>query len=273
LRARVGRLKAEVVPACPVCANAATKPDPYFYVWRGRHFDVYRCTNCAHQFIHPAVTAEDQALIYGDHYFSKEGDWVCGIWSAGYVDAEQQLRAEAREILGMLPRPPGKLLDIGCAGGTFLDEARKHGFDVCGIEMNAAMAQYARRTYHIEVLTTRIEALASDQWLARFDIVTLLDVLEHLPEPLVTMKKIARWVRPNGYLFIRGPLSNSRVAHLKERIRRSLRLTKCLPGYPLDANMFNKRSLNSLLRESGFRIAAWIGESPSFSNLLARRLS
>ena len=85
------------------------------------------------------------------------------------------------------------------------------------------------------------------------------------------MRKVAHWLRPGGSVFIRGPLSNNPIARLKEGIRRAVRLTKQLPGYPLDANMFNKRSLSALLMTSGFDRPAWIDETTSFSNLLARR--
>jgi hypothetical protein len=50
-----------------------------------------------------------------------------------------------------------------------------------------------------------------------------------------------------------------------------LRAPKRLPGYPLDANTFNKRSFESLLTASGFEVTAWIGETVSFSNLLAQK--
>jgi len=85
------------------------------------------------------------------------------------------------------------------------------------------------------------------------------------------MKKIAQCIRPGGFVFIRGPLSNSRTTHLKEQLRRALRVSKRLPGYPLDANCFNKRSLGRLLSASGFEITSWIGETASFSNVMARK--
>jgi hypothetical protein len=61
------------------------------------------------------------------------------------------------------------------------------------------------------------------------------------------------------------------MAHFKEEIRRALRLQKQLPGYPLDANMFNKQSLATLLVGHGFGEPVWLQETPSFANLLARR--
>lgn len=262
-------VKVTLGPVCTSCEQATATRDPFFYDWRERRFWMYRCALCTHQFVHPAVTAEEQTLMYSDQYFSKEGDWACGVFRAGYIEAEPRLRDEATQILAMLPVSSGKLLDIGCAGGVFLDEARKRGFNVVGIELNPSMAGYARRSYQVEVLAVRIEDVTESRWAETFDVVTLLDCLEHLPYPLGTMKKIAQWIRPGGFVFIRGPLSNSRTAHLKEQLRRALRVSKRLPGYPLDANCFNKRSLGRLLSASGFEITSWIGETASFSNLLA----
>jgi SAM-dependent methyltransferase len=221
--------------------------------------------------VHPPVSRDDQALIYNDRYFSKEGDWVCGIFRAGYTEAESQLKEEAREILDMLPFSSGRLMDIGCAGGVFLSEARSRGFEVVGLELNASMAAYARSTYQLQVLNSRIEDVGPDQWSDHFDVVTLLDCLEHVPQPLVAVKKVARWLRPGGYVFIRGPLSNSPLVRIKEGLRRVLRVAKRLPGYPLDANTFNKRSLETLLELSGFQRPLWIGETRGFANLLAQR--
>jgi SAM-dependent methyltransferase len=256
---------------CAVCEHENVGRDSFFYDWRDRRFWVYRCRQCTHQFVYPPVTPEDQALIYGDQYFSKEGDWVCGVFQGGYIEAEPQLRDEARRILGMLPLSSGTLLDIGCAGGVFLDEARSRGFEVTGIELNPSMAEHARTTYHLDVLTARVEEVPVNQWSGTFDVVTILDCLEHAPHPLDAMKKVAHWLRGGGFVFIRGPLSNSRVTRLKEGLRRTLRAPKRLPGYPLDANTFNKRSFESLLTASGFEVTAWIGETVSFSNLLAQK--
>jgi len=139
----------------------------------------------------------------------------------------------------MLPAKSGRLLDIGCAGGTFLDEARTEGFEVAGIELNPSMAEHARATYHLDVMISRIEDVPLNTWSRAFDIVTLLDCLEHVPQPLAAIRKIHRWLRPGGHVFIRGPLSNSPIAIAKESLRRILGVAKRLPGYPLDANMFN----------------------------------
>jgi len=260
-------------PRCSACGETPALREPYYYDWRDRRFWIYRCGLCTHQFVHPPVTPEDQRQIYSDTYFSKEGDWVCGIFESGYTGAERQLKEEAHSILDMLPVASGQLLDVGCAGGVFLNEARARGFDVAGLELNSTMAAYAAKTYHLQVLNSRVEDVAADHWNQQFDVVTLLDCLEHIPAPLSAMMSIWRWLRPGGVVFIRGPRGNSRIARLKESIRRVLQVQKRLPGYPLDANMFNNRSLEVMLATSGFDAPVWIGQTPTFANLWARKAS
>jgi SAM-dependent methyltransferase len=172
----------------------------------------------------------------------------------------------------MLPVTAGRLLDVGCAGGVFLHEAQTRGFSVSGLELNASMAEYARTTYGLEVVNRRMEDMPPDHWTQAFDVVTLLDCLEHVPAPLAALRKISHWVRPGGVIFIRGPLANSLVGRLKEGLRRMLRVPKRLPGYPLDANTFNQRSLSTLMALTGFENPVWLGASSSFANVWARRI-
>ncbi len=156
-------------PTCSVCGSSTVQRDPYYYDWHGSRYWIMRCRTCTHQFVHPPIAAAHQEAIYADHYFSRDGDWVCGLWDADYRGAEPQLRYEAREILGMLPLSSGRLLDIGCAGGVFLDEARQRGFEVTGIELNASMALHARSKYGLEVMNARLEEVDFHTWNAHFE--------------------------------------------------------------------------------------------------------
>jgi hypothetical protein len=78
-------------------------------------------------------------------------------------------------------------------------------------------------------------------------------------------------MRPGATLLIRGPLANSRTGRVKEALRRIVRIPKKLPGYPLDANMFNKRSLTAALAQAGFGRPRWINATPYFANMIAIR--
>lgn len=265
--------RAETVAVCAACGSHDAVQDFFYYEWREKTYDIFRCRSCTHQFVYPAIGPEDQAEIYSDKYFSADGDWVCGMFQGAYADAESQLRDEAAEVLSHIPTKTGKLLDVGCAGGVFLDEAQRRGFTVAGIELNDTQAESARSRFNIPVRTGRIEDIGEGEWGAEFDVVTLMDCLEHLPQPLDAVRKVSEWTRPGAVLFIRGPLSNSLVGRIKERARRLLRKPKRLPGYPLDANMFNKRSLTTMLDLAGFEVVDWIDSTDIFSNVVARRRS
>jgi 2-polyprenyl-3-methyl-5-hydroxy-6-metoxy-1,4-benzoquinol methylase len=257
---------------CPACAASGGTIEPFYYRWRGRVFDLARCPTCTHQFVYPPVTPEDQAVIYSDAYFQKGGDWAVGVFPESYTDSTPELIKEARAVLAMLP-PGGTLVDLGCAGGLFLHEAQQAGYTVQGVELNAQMAQHARDRYGLTVLTSRLEDIPTDYFLpGSVDVVTLMDCLEHIPEPLAVLRSVARWVKPGGALFIRGPLQNTRSGALKESLRRTLGIRKQLPGYPLDANAFNKRSLTTMLLAAGFHAPHWIGEAPGFANVSATRI-
>jgi 2-polyprenyl-3-methyl-5-hydroxy-6-metoxy-1,4-benzoquinol methylase len=257
---------------CCVCRSKSVRAEPFYYSWRSRRWWIVRCAACTHRFVYPFLTRAEQEVVYDDNYFTANGDWVEGVWPLGYVQAEPNVRKEAAEILDMLPRRRGRLLEIGCAGGFFLDEARKRGFDVAGIELNATMAAHARTTLGLNVIQGRIEDIDSGSLRQSFDIIVLMDVLEHIPDPRALFHKISDWLAPEADLLIRGPLHNDPIAEAKEWIRRLMGIQKELPGYPLDVNGFTKKSLTRLLGQFGFGAFVWINEGRDFANLTARRL-
>jgi len=262
---------AQARPICSVCMDLNVTTDPFFYLWKDKRWLIMRCRTCSHQFVYPYVTQSEQKEMYGDHYFSEEGDWVCGIWKSSYIQSEERLRKEAQLVLDMLPTRRGKLLEIGCAGGFFLDEARKRGFHVQGIELNVSMATHAQNRFGITVVQGRVEDIEKEFFNNEFDVVVMMDVLEHIPQPHSIIQKVNHWLKPHGYLLIRGPLANNRIAMLKEALRRLTKIEKQLSGYPLDANIFNKKSLARLVEQCDIKVSAWINETNNFANLLAQK--
>lgn len=259
-------------PSAPIVCSVCTGPtraEPFFYDWHGVR-RLFRCASCTHQFVHPPISGEERAEIFSDSYFEAGGDVFDGFWSGGYEDELERLMAEAREVLGLLPGSPRTLLDIGCAGGVFLKVAADAGLQVQGIELNDAMAERARRR-GLEVLQGAITEIDPSAVDAPFDVITLMDVLEHVPQPREVMERVAAWTREGSILLIRGPLQNERSAQFREWLRRVVRAEKRLPGYPLDANAFSKRSLARLVTSYGFRIEGWPRERPGFANLIAVR--
>lgn len=106
-------------------------------------------------------------------------------------------REVARQRLATYGIPRGAvLLDVGCGNGAFVDEAAAAGIDAWGQDLAEQSA--GPRIYAGELAELHFPA-------ARFDVVTLHDVLEHVPAPRAFLREIARILRPGGRLFVDFP--------------------------------------------------------------------
>jgi len=111
-----------------------------------------------------------------------------------------------RNVLGDLQWPDGKgrsYLDIGCAGGASLVAARSLGFSVQGVEPSHWLANYGRTNYNIDVRDGILKPGMFPE--ASYDIITMWDVLEHIPEPGPVLDLIHSLLRPGGVLLLSYP--------------------------------------------------------------------
>jgi 2-polyprenyl-3-methyl-5-hydroxy-6-metoxy-1,4-benzoquinol methylase len=99
----------------------------------------------------------------------------------GTVTEAENWRRTFRDRLGDLPAMPGRLLDVGAATGFFVEQAREVGWDAVGVEPSEWAAAYARNELGVEVRTGTLEAMRFPD--GTFDVVTLWEVIEHLPDP------------------------------------------------------------------------------------------
>jgi 2-polyprenyl-3-methyl-5-hydroxy-6-metoxy-1,4-benzoquinol methylase len=140
----------------------------------------------------------------------------------------------------------GDLLEIGCAAGYFLNAARLH-FKVQGIEPRVGAATFARKQLNLPVMACRlIEARFPD---ASFDVVVMLDVIEHLTDPISELREIHRVLRPNGLIYIVTP----NIASLTARCLRS----KWWGLRAAHLYYFTPATLTAMLQRTGFEVAQW----------------
>ena len=149
-----------------------------------------------------------------------EGDYFSGASQGfGYkdYDADKQamvptFRKYLQRIARYLPPKPGKrLLDVGAATGFFLNLARNEGWETAGIEPSDAAAALARK----KQLDVKTGILAPGKFpAASFDVITLWDVLEHLPDPIATMNVVVDLLKPGGIIAINTPDASSMWAKM-----------------------------------------------------------
>lgn len=176
---------------CPACANATE----HRYLFAKNGCDIVKCTTCG--LGRALARGFDPKQYYTSDYFS-------GRHADGYADyrgSEQVLRREFAHTLGFIRkyRAGGRLLDIGCAYGFFLQEAQRF-YDVSGIEISAEAAAFCRQRGLRAVTGMADEAALAK--LGTMDVIVMLDVVEHLPDPRQTLALCARHLAPGGIVVI-----------------------------------------------------------------------
>ena len=101
------------------------------------------------------------------------------------------------------------LLDIGCGSGTFLDICKKNGFQVEGVDPSPSVKQTVLKDYNINVHQGDFNKIKFSE---NFDIITMWGVLEHMSDPILTMKNIKKILKKDGMLIFEVPSANCFVS-------------------------------------------------------------
>ena len=115
------------------------------------------------------------------------------------------LRIKHRRLLSrlkvLMSRDSVRILDIGCDTGSLLTVARDDfGMDVMGVEVSQAAAETARCENNLDVRVGRLNDLRLPD--DRFDLITMIDIIEHVANPLNLLKETNRLLRPGGNLYV-----------------------------------------------------------------------
>lgn len=214
-------------------------------------FGVTRCNNCGLLSLWP------QSLV------EKNKDYRSALELISYVRYTKPLRQKQyRQELAELKKfaRGRKLLDVGCAMGWFIKEAKEARFEAEGLELQADLARVARdENPKSKIMVGDIESLSN---INRYDVVTLWSVIEHFGDAQMVIQKIHGILNEKGILAIRTP--NSRG--LAENI--SIFLYKVSWGkirIPIEAVLqlnfaskhwwlFNPENLSMILKNNGYRI-------------------
>lgn len=218
-------------------------------------FLLVRCANCGLVYLSPRPTLKEidryYPLEYEPYAVRSKLSSPLHRWAINYGIRKRCLPLVRR-------KEGGRVLDIGCAIGLFLNGMRRYGWQVQGVETNPTAARYAQQELGLDVfIGTLKEANFPNQY---FDAVTMWDVLEHLHDPMTTLREMHRVLKDDGLLLLRVPNLDSLQAHLFGRYWAGL-------DVPRHMAVFSKQTLRQLLNEAGFNILrAWClsGSYPVF---------
>lgn len=169
-------------------------------------FKIVECTFCGLIYLTPRPESAEIERYYPEDYISYPIAIEDEISFFRRIDRSYGLEKRCRQIIRRVG-DTGRLLDIGCATGIFLNGMKQRGWKVSGVEPNHRAADYARNRFNLEIENSYLEEAAYKD--DTFDVVTMWDVLEHVPSPTNTLKEISRILKPDGWLVLSLPNPNS----------------------------------------------------------------
>lgn len=201
---------------------------------RGCYWTV-RCNNCGLIYIDPQPDQREIRSLYNSQEYFRPKEPL-------HLRSKAR-RAQANFFAAWLDQiekemPRGKILDIGCAGGEFLERARKRGWEVIGVEISEYAASEGRKKFNLVVYTGTLEEakLASES----FDVVNVTEVIEHVSDPEGFLLEVRRVLKTSGLLTLSTPnfarLTGSRSAG----------------GFPYHLYEFSPKTLSRLVSQTGF---------------------
>ncbi len=223
---------------CPLCGSADIGRR-YTITRFARPFTIDRCSRCAFMFMNPPFTDNAVRQLYGSDYYSGRSDY-------SYMD-ERAIEPFAMHVwknrLKFIARraPQGNFLDIGAAFGGLMKAARQH-FIPHGIELSDYAGSAARELFgeRLHIGTLRDHPFPGDSFAA----ITMIELIEHIDDPLAALRECHRLLRKDGLLVIQ-------TANMRGRQAKALgdRYDYFMPGH---LSYFSKSNLCEALRRCGF---------------------
>lgn len=271
----------EVLGCCPVCKGLSKdlvysdQSDMVFKCAPG-DWDLWQCNDCGCNYVDPRPDEGSTHLAYENYYthgkvyvhdkyknlsrlrkFKRR--LVNGYLKHRYSKSISPLIALGKYLvyllpkirrrldrtfrsMPMLPSKGGDLLDVGCGNGSFLYQAKEIGWRVNGVDFDS-MAIEALRLDDMPVGHGGIELFSEEREL--FDVITLSHVIEHVHDPVFLLERCKDLLKPNGYLWIETPNSNSYSHSVFSSFWRGLEI-------PRHLTLFNYSSMRYALEKSGF---------------------
>ncbi|HRS39448.1 MAG TPA: class I SAM-dependent methyltransferase [Bacteroidia bacterium] len=224
---------------CNLCSSTSHR-----LLFVKKNFPIVKCLSCG--LVSTVLPADfDPLSIYDETYFN--GGQVDGY--GDYESSEIILRAEfrkiVREILKYIPQPEGKkLLELGSAYGYFLSEASAY-FTCYGVEVSKAGVQKS------EALGLRVfeGALTADvlRETGKVDVVVMLDVIEHLTDPMATLGLAYSALNPGGVMLI---VTGDHGSLLSKVMKANWRLMTP----PQHTFFFTSKTLPAMVAKAGFTV-------------------
>ncbi len=221
---------------CPLCDS--TSISLKYNIIQSHSFNVYECQSCLFIFMNPAFSDTFIASLYSDDYYSGKADY-------SYIDERDNHKFNSYVWKARIKKihkykKSGTFLDIGCSFGGLLSSAQKY-YDVYGVDISDFASKYCESINMKIHKGTLNDAPFKEN---SFDVITMIELIEHIKDPVNFIKKTASILKPGGLCVIQTADMGAFQA-----VSQAQNYHYFLPGH---LSYFTACNLSSLLTKSGF---------------------
>ena len=230
---------------CPVCQSQTLKETLTVkdYTVSQEEFKIVTCKKCGFRFTNPRPDGDAIGEYYKAESYISHTNTSKGLISKIYQEVRKFTLKGKLNLINRLSPKKGKLLDVGCGTGMFLDVARENGWKVNGIEPDAGARAIAEKTNQIKI---NDEVLLSFQH-ETFDVISLWHVLEHIHQLNETIEWLKARLSKNGSLIIAVPNHESKDANIYQEHWAAY-------DVPRHLYHFSQNSIKELFAKYGFEL-------------------
>lgn len=200
--------------ACPVCNSGqiGEKLTAKDYTVSQQNFAIWHCDTCTARFTQQVPGQDAIGTYYASENYISHSDTSKGIVNYLYHLVRKRTLQQKRKLLvAETAANTGRLLDIGCGTGAFLNTMQEAGWGVTGLEPDALAREKAIELYQLQPQEPGDLFNLNE---GSFNAITMWHVLEHVHELHAYLKQVAKLLAPGGRLFIAVPNYTSQDAEL-----------------------------------------------------------
>lgn len=238
----------ETYVKCNICG--ADDSTVLFEEGKAQVHRIVKCNGCG--FIYANPQTDNVSDVEKDHLKSHSNDNTATGFEQFNPENHQYLKKQflqLRDYSAILDftdhKEKGTMVEIGSYAGVFLNEARKRGWNVIGIEPLEIPSLYAEEKFGIRVIRKYFEQ--ADIEAGSIDVIVACHVIEHVPDPSAFVEKAHEFLKNDGYLILETPAYDSMMFKLLRHRERSVRCDGHI-------YFFTRKSLTRLVEDHGFKV-------------------
>jgi 2-polyprenyl-3-methyl-5-hydroxy-6-metoxy-1,4-benzoquinol methylase len=223
---------------------------------------IVKCSDCGLMYANPHQRPPDVDLIREwDAAWVLEHTMTTSKWRLEKESLQVRDYRSTRKLLAKTFPARGTLVEIGSGLGCLLNFFREDGWNATGIEPNAGLCLFAQQQFHLTVLRgTVFDARLPS---ASADVVTMIHVIEHVPDPMAIFREVHRMLRPGGWFVVETPRYDTLMFRIFGRRERSISCDGHIYFFTAD-------TLARMATSAGFKIVRtdYVGRSLTLDRLL-----